>query len=176
MRKEIVFAGGCFWGVQEYFRRVNGVLEIEAGYAQGTTKNPTYEEVKAQTAKHAEVCYIVYDDSIIKLEKLLNLLFRIIDPTSMNHQGNDYGLQYRCGVYYINASDKDKIETYISQQQSHYNKKLVVECEPLMSYYPAETYHQEYLVKNTNGYCHVDFQTLKKEEVKEAYKDTIKDQ
>lgn len=169
MKKEIVIAGGCFWGVQEYYRRVKGVLQTEVGYAQGKIDHPSYEEVKTGDTQHAEVCYIVYDDNIIKLEKLLNLLFRIIDPTAFNHQGADYGTQYRSGIYYIKDGDKEIIEKFLEQQQQKYDKKLAVEYQKLKRFYPAEEYHQQYLVKNVHGYCHVDFHTLKKEEMKDEY-------
>lgn len=170
MQKEIVFAGGCFWGIQEYFRRVQGVLHTTVGYAQGTFHNPSYENVKTGNTLHAEVCSIVYDDTIIKLEKLLNLLFRVIDPTELNHQGGDYGTQYRTGIYFIDQDDEAVIQHFIQQEQQNYAKEIVVQCEPLIKFYTAEEYHQEYLVKNINGYCHIDFHKLQPDELKDEFK------
>ncbi len=99
MKKEIVVAGGCFWGVQEYYRRLKGVEETRVGYAQGSLENPNYAQVKRQISGHAECVRIVYDSDQITLEQLLDHLFRIIDPTSLNRQGNDVGTSYRTGIY-----------------------------------------------------------------------------
>lgn len=170
MIKEIVVAGGCFWGVEEYYRRVNGVIETKVGYAQGMKAHPSYQEVCTGATNHVEVCYIIYDDNILTLEKLLNLLFRIIDPTSLNRQGGDIGTQYRTGIYYVDADDKEIIDEFLSKEQALYPHKIVVECEQLKKFYTAEEYHQKYLVKNSNGYCHVDFHKLEQEDLKEEYR------
>ena len=98
--KEIIIAGGCFWGVEAYFQRLNGVIKTEVGYTDGVSENPTYKEVCSGTTNHAEACKIIYDENIITLKKILEHFFRIIDPTSVNKQGNDRGVQYRTGVYY----------------------------------------------------------------------------
>lgn len=163
---EIVVAGGCFWGVQEYYRRLKGVIHTEVGYAQGHVEKPAYEEVKTGTTNHAEVCKIMYDETKISLNQILDHLFRMIDPTSLNKQGEDEGTQYRTGVYYINKNDKETIETFIKKQQSNYEKPITVEIEALKEFYTAEEYHQKYLQKNMNGYCHVNFSHIKKEELK----------
>lgn len=164
--KEIIVGGGCFWGVEEYFKRLKGIEETEVGYAQGINENPTYEEVCSGKFEHIEVAYLKYDETIISLEKILEHLFRIIDPTSVDKQANDVGIQYRSGVYYTDNTDAEVIENFITSQQKNYSKPVVVQVDKLQNYYPAETYHQKYLVKNKNGYCHVDFNKIKPSELK----------
>ena len=156
MAKEIVFAGGCFWGVEEYFSRIDGVLETKVGYANGHTENPTYEEVCTNTTGHAEACYVKYDENIISLEELLNRFWRIIDPTLLNRQGPDIGSQYRTGIYYMDEKDLPTIMKTFKEQQEKYDKPIVTEVEPLKVFYEAEEYHQKYLKKNPGGYCHID--------------------
>jgi len=153
---EIYFAGGCFWGVEEYFSRIDGVVETKVGYANGTKENPTYEEVCTGTTRHAETVYIRYDESVITLEELLQKFFNIIDPTLLNRQGGDIGNQYRTGVYYVDEKDKNIIAKYMDEVQKNYKEKIVTELLPLSSFYLAEEYHQKYLKKNPNGYCHID--------------------
>jgi len=154
--REIVLAGGCFWGVEEYLSRIKGVIDTEVGYANGDVKNPTYEEVCSGHTGHVEACYIKYDDEILDLEDLLNRFWKIIDPTIENQQGPDIGSQYRTGIYYIDESDISVIEKSKELQQKQYTKDIVTEVKPLTSYYKAEEYHQKYLQKNPGGYCHID--------------------
>ena len=153
--KEIVFAGGCFWGVEEFFSRINGVRKTEVGYANGNIKNPTYELVCRTDTGFAEAVYIIYDESKVKLDYLIDKYFSIIDPTSLNKQGNDRGKQYRTGIYYLDKDDLNIINSKILEEAKKYDKKIVVEVEPLKNYYPAEEYHQKYLKKNPFGYCHI---------------------
>ena len=163
MRKEIYIAGGCFWGVQEYFSRLKGVIITTSGYANGKTKNPTYLEVKSQMTGHAETVKIIYDDSLISLEKLLEHYLRFVDPYSENKQGEDEGSQYRTGVYYINKEDKDIIKAYFDKNlKSNYK----IEISPLQHFYDAEEYHQDYLKKNPTGYCHINLNLIKDNEKK----------
>jgi peptide-methionine (S)-S-oxide reductase len=164
--KEIVVAGGCFWGVEEFYRRAKGIVSTQVGYAQGHKDNATYQEVCASTTGHTEVVKLTYDETLISLEKVLELLFRIIDPTTLNRQGNDIGPQYRSGVYYFSSEDKDIITEYIATQQPRYEKKIRVEVEPVGLFVKAEDYHQLYLIKNPGGYCHVNMGLLKPEEKK----------
>ncbi len=154
--KEIVLAGGCFWGVEAFMSKINGVIETEVGYANGTTQNPSYEQVKTSKTGHAEVCYIRYDENKICLEALLNVFWKIIDPTIKNQQGEDKGSQYRTGIYYIDNNDIAVIEKSKKTLQNLYDNPVVTEIEPLICYYKAEEYHQKYLDKNPNGYCHID--------------------
>ena len=162
--KEIYLAGGCFWGMQGYFNRLNGVIDTVVGYANGNIENPTYQQVKSHEASHAETVKIIYDESVISLTKLLEHFLRVIDPYSINHQGEDYGMQYRTGVYYINESDKDVIKKYFISKQKR--RPFVIEILPLYNFYDAEEYHQDYLDKNPTGYCHINFNLIKDSERK----------
>ena len=154
--KEIYLAGGCFWGMQAYYDLKDGIINTVVGYANGHTENPTYQEVCTDTTGHAETLYIQYDENIISLEKLLSYFWRIIDPTSLNQQGGDIGSQYRTGIYYINESDLAVIKASVENAQKDYEDIIVTEVENLKCFYPAEEYHQKYLHKNPNGYCHID--------------------
>ena len=153
--KKIVLAGGCFWGVEEFISRINGVISTEVGYANGRTENPTYEDVCTKNTFFAEVCFVEYDENILSLEELLNEYWQIVDPTTLNRQGPDLGSQYRTGIYYIDESDLDIILKSKENNQKNYEKKIVTEVLPLTNYYKAEDYHQKYLKKNPNGYCHI---------------------
>ncbi len=161
MNREIYLAGGCFWGVEEYFRRIPGVVELSVGYANGRTENPTYEEVCTKNTGYAETVKITYDPQQIALKTLLTQFFKIIDPLSLNRQGNDVGSQYRSGIYYSNEQDRNIAAEVIAEEQKKYSKKIATELKPLDNYYLAEDYHQNYLVKNPGGYCHINFDSLK---------------
>lgn len=157
---EIYFAGGCFWGVEEYFSRIPGVVDVESGYANGTTENPSYEEVCRAGTGHAETVRIAYDPSVISLQSLAKALFRIIDPTSVNQQGNDRGVQYRTGIYYTDEADLGVLQAVFDAEQANYAQPLAVELLPLSNYSAAEGYHQDYLKKHPGGYCHISFDSL----------------
>ncbi|AYD40221.1 peptide-methionine (S)-S-oxide reductase [Clostridium fermenticellae] len=160
--KKIIFAGGCFWGVEAYFSEMDGVVKTKVGYANGNTDNPTYEEVCKNTTGYAESCYIEYNEDIIKLEGLLKAYWRVVDPTIKNRQGHDIGTQYRTGVYYIDKCDLDIILKSKEEEQKKYKETIVTEILPLKNFYSAEQYHQKYLEKNPNGYCHIPKELLKK--------------
>lgn len=164
MKQTIVLAGGCFWGVEAYYKRLKGVLNTQVGYCNGNYDHPTYEEVCDEKATHAEAVFIEYDHSLITLEKLLEHMFRFIEPTSVNRQGHDVGIQYRTGVYYQREEDAKIAHQFIAQEQKKYREKITVEVIPLNGFFDAETYHQDYLDKNPNGYCHVNLGLIKKEE------------
>ena len=117
--KEIILAGGCFWGVEEYISRINGVEDTRVGYANGTRKNPTYEEVCTGTTGHAEACIVKYNEEIISLEELLDKFWKVIDPTALNRQGPDVGHQYRTGIYYIDDSDLNIIQKSLEEEQKN---------------------------------------------------------
>lgn len=161
--KNIVLAGGCFWGVQAYFDTIKGVIKTEVGYANGNKENPNYEEVCSNTTGFAEVCFIEYDEKKTDLFKLLTAYFVIIDPTILNKQGQDTGIQYRTGIYYYDKNDADIIAKFIENQQKKYKDKIVTEIGPVKNYYKAEEYHQKYLEKNPGGYCHVPRELIKHE-------------
>lgn len=160
MRREIVFAGGCFWGVQEYFSRVPGVISTETGYAQSAVESPGYRQVCSGTTGAVEAVKIVFDPARVSLGNLARRLFRIIDPVSVNKQGNDRGTQYRTGMYYTDKTEEEILAGILAQEQKKYDKPLAVELLPLKNFYPAEDYHQDYLKKNPGGYCHISFASL----------------
>ncbi|WP_227681020.1 bifunctional peptide-methionine (S)-S-oxide reductase MsrA/peptide-methionine (R)-S-oxide reductase MsrB [Psychrobacter alimentarius] len=153
--RSIYLAGGCFWGIEAYMERVDGVVDAVSGYANGNTANPSYEQV-IRGSGHAETVKVTYDADKIDLDTVLKYYFRVVDPTSVNKQGNDRGVQYRSGVYYTDKADKAVIDAALKRVQSQYKQKVVVENEALDNFYLAEAYHQDYLAKNPNGYCHVD--------------------
>ncbi|MFR1049709.1 MAG: peptide-methionine (S)-S-oxide reductase MsrA [Streptococcus salivarius] len=150
----IYLAGGCFWGVEEYFSRVPGVLDAVSGYANGRSETTRYELI-GQTG-HAETVQVTYDASKVSLREILLHFFRIINPLSKNKQGNDVGTQYRTGVYYTDANDLLTIEQVFQEMTEQYGQPLAVELLPLQHFIPAEDYHQDYLKKNPNGYCHIN--------------------
>lgn len=153
--KEIYFAGGCFWGTEHYFKQICGVISTEVGYSNGNTSNPTYDQVYTDTTGYAECVKVVFNPSDITLEYLVELFFRSIDPLSLNRQGDDCGTRYRTGVYYIDNDDITKIKSIFDIVEQKVGEPLAVELCPLKNFYPAEEYHQDYLDKNPNGYCHI---------------------
>lgn len=159
MQKEIYLAGGCFWGTEAFMQRINGVINAESGYANGNSLNPSYQEVCSGSG-HAEVVKVVYDADKLSLATLLDYYFKVIDPVSVNQQGADKGIQYRTGIYYVDPQDAPVITHALAELQRQYAEPLAVENEPLDHYFPAEEYHQDYLDKNPNGYCHIDIQLM----------------
>ncbi len=158
--KSIVFAGGCFWGVEAYFKQLTGIEDITVGYIDGQKANPTYEEV-CMGSGHAEAVAITYDESERTLASLLEHLFNIIDPTLINRQGNDIGAQYRTGIYNYDAAQKKMIDAFLETKRPAYGKPLRLELKSGLAFYEAEAYHQDYLDKNPNGYCHVNLRSVK---------------
>ncbi len=153
--KEIYLAGGCFWGTQHFMKQIQGVTDTEVGYANGHTPHPTYQEVYTDTTGYAETVRIEYNPDVVSLKFLLELYFTTIDPTSLNRQGGDIGTRYRTGIYYTDESDLDIIRTVFGSVAAMHNERLAVEITPLRSFFPAEEYHQDYLDKNPEGYCHI---------------------
>ncbi len=153
---DIWLAGGCFWGVEAYLERLPGVAKTDVGYANGRGETPTYQQVCTGKTGFAETVHIRYAPDILRLEDLLLAFFSIIDPTSINRQGNDVGSQYRSGIYYHDPADLAVIEKVMSSVSASQGREVVTEVKPLRNYYLAEDYHQKYLDHNPNGYCHVD--------------------
>ena len=152
--KVIHLAGGCFWGLEAYMQKLNGVEDAISGYANGKTENPSYYDLK--TSGHAETVKVVYNPDIISLEDILAHYLRVVNPVSVNKQGNDVGTQYRTGIYYTDEADKTIIENILAKEQTKHDKPIAIEVEPLKQFYDAEEYHQDYLEKNPGGYCHID--------------------
>ena len=155
MTKEIYLAGGCFWGTEHYFKQIEGVTATQVGFANGHTLNPTYKEVYTDTTGFAETVRVEYNPEKVSLQFLLQMFFKAIDPLSLNKQGHDEGTRYRTGVYYTSDEDLPVIEKVFAEVQKDYPQPLAVEKLPLENYYAAEDYHQDYLDKNPDGYCHL---------------------
>ena len=150
----IYLAGGCFWGVQNYFDQFEGVIATEVGYANGPEEAPSYRDV-CNSSGHAETVKIEYDPEVISLTELLGYYFMVVDPLSVNKQGNDCGIQYRTGIYYTDENQLPEIKDVYKEQEEKAGAELAVEMEPLKNFYTAEEYHQKYLDKNPGGYCHI---------------------
>ena len=159
-QKEIYLAGGCFWGTELYTSLVYGVVSAESGYANGMTAHPSYREVCSGSG-HAETVHIVYDPAKVSLDQLLLAFYDSIDPTAKDRQGNDIGRQYRSGIYYVpnadgaESADAAVIRSSLDALRQRIGKPLAIETGPIVNFYRAENDHQEYLVKNPNGYCHI---------------------
>ena len=159
-QKEIYLAGGCFWGTELYTSLVYGVVSAESGYANGATSHPSYREVCSGSG-HAETVHIVYDPAKVSLDQLLLAFYDSIDPTAKDRQGNDIGRQYRSGIYYVpNADGSESVDAAVIRSsldalQQRIGKPIAIEMGPIVNFYRAEDDHQEYLVKNPNGYCHI---------------------
>ncbi|MFC2589343.1 MAG: bifunctional peptide-methionine (S)-S-oxide reductase MsrA/peptide-methionine (R)-S-oxide reductase MsrB, partial [Ottowia sp.] len=155
--RTIYLAGGCFWGLEAYFQRVPGVIDAVSGYANGkSSARPSYEDVSYRHSGHAETVRVTWDADRLSLQDILQYYLRVVDPTSLNKQGNDRGEQYRSGVYYTDAADQPVIAAVLAQEQKKHQQPVVVENLPLAHFHEAEAYHQDYLLKNPNGYCHID--------------------
>ena len=151
---EIYLAGGCFWGLEEYFSRITGVIGTTVGYANGQVESTNYQLI--HQTDHAETVQVTYDENLLSLREILLYYFRVVDPLSINKQGNDIGRQYRTGIYYTNDTDVPVINEVVKEQERRFGQKIAVEVEPLRHYVLAEDYHQDYLKKNPSGYCHIN--------------------
>lgn len=158
--KTIYLAGGCFWGTEHYMRQFEGVVETAVGYANGTLDNPSYQQVYTDQTGHVECVKVVYDETLVSLLTLCRMFFRSIDPLLLNCQGEDVGTRYRTGIYWEDSDDSETVELVWHEVQAKYAETLAVEKMPLECFYPAEEYHQDYLLKNPEGYCHLSIQIL----------------
>ncbi|HBA45545.1 peptide-methionine (S)-S-oxide reductase [Candidatus Nomurabacteria bacterium RIFCSPLOWO2_02_40_28] len=153
MIKKAIFAGGCFWGLEELIRKQPGVINTIVGYTGGGVENPTYENHEG----HAEAVEIEYDTEKTSYKKLLDFFFQIHNPTTLNQQGNDRGTSYCSAIFYSNEEEKKEAENFIDivNKSGRWKNPVVTSLEPLRIFYPAEEYHQDYLQKNPSGYtCH----------------------
>jgi peptide methionine sulfoxide reductase msrA/msrB len=159
-----IFAAGCFWGTEGYFRQLPGVVSTEVGYSGGTTENPTYDEVCSGNTGHAESIRIDFNPELISYRELLLHFFRMHDPTTLNRQGNDIGTQYRSAIFYVNDRQKQEAEDLVREltDSKKYKNPVVTQIRSAGAFYNAEQYHQDYLLKNPKGYCHVDLSLAKK--------------
>jgi peptide methionine sulfoxide reductase msrA/msrB len=152
--KTIYLAGGCFWGVQKYFDQFPGVITTEVGYANGPDQTPSYEDV-CSSSGHTETVKVEYEENSITLTDLLHYYFLVIDPLSVNKQGNDKGIQYRTGIYYTSEDQLPEAKAVYQEEEEKRGTKLAVELAPLQNFFTAEEYHQKYLDHNPAGYCHI---------------------
>lgn len=157
--RTIYLAGGCFWGMQKFFDQFEGVLSTQVGYANGPDQAPTYAQV-CRDSGHAETVRVDYDEAVLSLGKLLDLYFLVIDPLSLNRQGEDEGIQYRTGVYYTDPDQLPALRAAFAAEEEKVGAPLLVELLPLKNFFPAEEYHQKYLDKNPGGYCHIPSRLL----------------
>ena len=153
--KDIYLAAGCFWGAERYLKGIRGVVHTETGYANGNIAHPTYREVYTDSTGYTETVHVVYDPEVLGLERLIQIYFKAIDPTSLNRQGEDEGTRYRTGVYYVAEDQIPGIRAALDRTAAALGKPLAVELLPLRNFYRAEEYHQDYLEKNPGGYCHL---------------------
>lgn len=153
--EKAVFGAGCFWHVEEEFRKVEGVVKTTVGYMGGSLKNPSYEDVCTGKTGHVEVCLIEFNPEIVSYEKLLKVFWKIHDPTLLNRQGPDIGTQYRSVVFYYNEDQKKMAEESKKKEQKKYNKKIVTQIEKAGEFYKAKEYHQKYLLKKGLKSCSI---------------------
>lgn len=156
MQQTIYLAGGCFWGVEAFFKKLAGIEDTTCGYANSTKEAITYEEVCSGKYEAAECVEVHYNPQQLTLNQILHAFFAIIDPTALNQQGGDIGIQYRTGIYYTQQSQAKEIMAFLKEVEAQYEQGIVTEVQPLINFYPAESYHQDYLDKNPNGYCHIN--------------------
>ncbi len=150
------FGAGCFWCTEALFERIDGVISVEPGYTGGNTTNPTYEEICSGTTGHAEVAQIVYNPEKVTYQDLLEVFWKIHDPTTLNRQGADVGTQYRSVIFYHDDLQKQLAQQYLDvlSESNIWNNPIVTQIEPLGTYYPAENYHKDYYERNPNNqYC-----------------------
>ncbi len=176
--EKAVFGGGCFWCTEAVFKMLKGVTSVMPGYAGGTMKNPTYEDVCAGTTGHAEVIQIEYDPAVISFHDLLTVFFASHDPSTVNRQGNDVGTQYRSVIFYSTPAQKQDAEFFIQELNGSTSegKPIVTEIAPLDMFYPAESYHQDYFARNASApYCQLVINP-KLDKVQHSFEKLIKDQ
>ncbi len=152
-----IFAAGCFWGVEEILRKIEGIVFTRVGYTGGKTEHPSYEDICTGQTGHAEAVEIEFDPGKISYEALLRLFFRLHDPTTLNRQGNDVGTQYRSAIFYRDEQQLKQAQDVIAalEVEKKFPRKIATTLEPAKIFYSAEEYHQKYLQKNPGGYnCH----------------------
>tara|TARA_Y100000741_G_C17848950_1_gene393850 strand:+ start:21 stop:473 length:453 start_codon:yes stop_codon:yes gene_type:complete len=150
MIQKALFGAGCFWGVEEHFRTINGVIRTEVGYSGGITKNPTYESVCYQNTDHAEVLLVEFNKNIVSYESLVDEFWKCHDPTTLDRQGPDIGRQYRSVIYYFNDQQKEIADRSKEKYQLSFENKIVTEISQADTFYKAEEYHQQYIQKSKN--------------------------
>ena len=159
--EKVIFAAGCFWGVQFYFDQVPGVIATTVGYTGGHTKNPTYEQVCTHLTGHAEAVLVEFDPKKVSFDILLKQFFRMHDPTQLNRQGPDVGDQYRSAIYYFSEEQREEINKIKEVVQANFKEPIVTQIEPAGDFYKAEDYHQKFTEKTGHGMCHIPYAAVK---------------
>lgn len=160
MNEKVIFAAGCFWGVQYYFDQVPGVVATTVGYSGGHTENPTYEQVCTHITGHAEVVLIEFNPNIISYETLCKQFFRMHNPTELNRQGPDIGDSYRSAIFYFDSRQRTIAEEACRASQIHFAEPIVTQISAAGPFYVAENYHQKYAERTGRGMCHVDYSPI----------------
>lgn len=163
--KKIYLAGGCFWGIEAYFQKIKGVIDTDVYYLNGGFEGVTYKEV-CNSSSHVEAVEIIYDENLIKNKDIWEIFVDLINPFSINQQGNDRGIQYRSGIYSENLEDLEDFKKLNSLYEEKLNKKTAIEFQKITDKTRAEEYHQDYLIKNPSGYCHIDLFDIKEKYIK----------
>lgn len=158
--EEVIFAAGCFWGVQYYFDQIPGVVSTTVGYTGGTTEDPMWEEVGTHTTGHAEAVLVEFDSSKVSFETLAHHFFRMHNPTELNRQGPDVGDNYRSAIFYVTDEQKEAAETVKNELQPKYDQPIVTEITEAGPFYKAEEYHQKFTERTGHGACHVPYEPL----------------
>jgi len=162
MKKEkAIFAAGCFWGVQDYFDQIPGVVKTTVGYSGGYVDEPSYEEVCTDKTGHAEAILVKFNTKIVSFNELLKHFFILHDPTQYLRQGPDVGSQYRSAIFFLNENQRDTAEKYIEEIKPEYDKDIVTEVTPASEFFEAEDYHQKYTQRTGRGGCHIAYEPLK---------------
>jgi peptide-methionine (S)-S-oxide reductase len=177
MVKEATFGAGCFWCIEACYQDLEGVISVTSGYSGGALENPTYKQVCEGNTGHAEIARIVYDDERISFDELLEVFWFVHDPTQLNRQGNDIGTQYRSVIFYHDEIQKELAEKYKQKltEDQVWDKPIVTLVEPLINYYPAEDYHNNYFALNPeNPYCNAVVRP-KVEKFKKVFATRLKD-
>jgi len=158
--KTIILAGGCFWGVEAYFKQLEGIKDTTVGYIDGMRENPSYEDVCSGSG-HAEAVHLTYDPNDISLTSIMNHYLNIVDLTKINRQGPDIGRQYRSGIYNYDDEQKEAFMRVLDHHKKQLNKPIYIDLKPKATFYEAEDNHQDYLDKNPSGYCHVNLTSVR---------------
>lgn len=164
--ESIVLAGGCFWGLQAFLRRLPGVVRTEAGYANSLLPQPAYRQVCSGITNAAEAVKVDFDPKVLSLRQLLDAFFTVIDPEAVNRQGNDIGTSYRSGIYYSDPAMLPVIRQAVKTEQKKHSLPVATEVDVLRNFWPAEDYHQDYLEVNPGGYCHIPWTVIRGFQIK----------
>ncbi|WP_041362962.1 peptide-methionine (S)-S-oxide reductase MsrA [[Mycoplasma] mobile] len=166
--KTIYLGGGCFWGIEGYFQKIKGIIDTDVYYLNGGFEGVSYRDV-CNASGHVEAVELIYDETLISSKEIWNLFSDLIDPYSINKQGNDRGVQYRSGIYAKDKAILDEFKKYNKEFEVKHGRKTAFEFKLINDKTRAEEYHQNYLIKNPNGYCHIDINNIEKKYLKTSF-------